>query len=307
VNPNDQFQKFVFKFDAWSSGALLAPQADIYYDDWDVGPEETAAYADLDQDGAADLVVSVSGAYGSPPDGYYLFRGPWNTDRVLHEADANGDIGEYPYIRRIITEDINGDGQADLLLSGIDTGFRYSYWLSPVGDDLDGTETRIAGAGSQKSPLHRTDHAAVDDYNDDGYADLLLTTETDFRILLGPIQSASTLTNADVVFTGPDDEVVLDSGLSAFVDRPGISSGAEPVLYWQDALYLFPPGQLGTIDLTAGKQIFENEYLNDGMYALYPGDLDGDDATDLAVQVIPQYRTGVDDGLDSYLLYGAGF
>jgi len=236
-----------------------------------VGSVERALAADLDGDGAADLVLAGGGGTRVIDRNLAV--------RQLHTAPA----------RHVASADVNGDGRADLAIT--DAATRAVHVLASTGGGFTFTATTLSGHGSVAS-------AAFADYDGDGTPDLLLAVDgADFRapanVVLrntggGAFEPAATfgqaatleLHAADVDGDGYGDVIALNAGGGHQVWLGGPQGG----LALAGELVLGPnaaSGYLGPLDGDAFPDLLLvgpdrpslGFYRNDGFGRFGPGDV----------------------------------
>jgi len=285
------------------------------------------ATTDLSGDGLPDLLIGAS-EYGSGGAAYITY-GPLSNDSDLSSADvrlegeASGDNAGYACSS---AGDINGDGQADLVIGangndsgGSSAGAAYIVYGPASADmDLSAADAKLQGESTSD---HAADAlAAGGDTDGDGLGDLLIASYGDddagtdagaVYVTLGPISGTLSLSGAEAKILGDGGtyfaafhslywagDVNADGYDDALLgSRSGNSSGS-------GSAYLF----LGPVTADSDTASADAELVgeNSSDYAgvgLAAGDLSGDGYADLLVGASGNDRNGSSSGT-FYLVHG---
>ncbi len=306
--------------------ARLLGQYDSDYAGWSV-----ALPGDLTADGQEDLLVGapLQKEGSALPGAVYLVPGPVQGDLELSETIRL--VGETSLdgagVRVVGPGDVDGDGQADLLVgaNGQDSGGSSSgsayLLLGPVTADLPLAEADAKRWGESANDMASYGLAGAGDVNADGYADLLVGAPYDDSggndagaayLLLGPIEGSESLANSPAKLLG---QISHDNAGGAVAGAGDVDGDG-----WADVLVGSPDYQAhsdsGSAALLLGP--LEGEIVLDEADALLlgeaaldyagyavagAGDLDADGLDDLLVGAPLADGMGSDAGM-IYLLYG---
>lgn len=239
----------------------------------DVCDEETRPMAmraaDLNADDKPDLAVTC--AYEANLDGrleVYLAAadGDYTLDKVYAPGDAPTDLN---------LGDINGDGAPDLIVMNEGQHERVIAIFANGGDGGFGEPVTHSRGGSQ------TSNPVLNDFNEDGAVDLVLTGSQRPMGVRNTGQSGA---------IGPFEDQVLDSGISQAESVLGDATGDGALdlvvpHFERGRVYVYPGGGEGRTELDIGKTFGA---MDDFAAVTGAGDVDADGATDLI------YTTRVD-------------
>ncbi len=143
----------------------------------------TAAAADVDGDGRADVVlVGGSGDFYSSSQlfhGLRIYRGQANGSFAAPQSQSPPSGTDYT---SVAFGDMNEDGALDVVVVGVDGGLNASLYILPgQGDGSFGTATSFAVPGGGPG----IGQIAVGDYTGDGHADLMLAGNNYSGIVVG--------------------------------------------------------------------------------------------------------------------------
>ncbi len=302
----------------------------------DLAGYAVAPAGDLDGDGVMDLLI---GAYdedssGSAAGAVYLLEGPLTGNVRLWAADAkvSGEsAGDQAGWAVAAAGDTDGDGLDDVLVgapfehaAGTYNGAAYVVRGSPAGTyGFDEADAKLVGVGAGDQAGYAVAGGA--DVDGDGYADLLVgAPEEDAGgggagaayLVLGPASGERSLSTADVVYIGEDNDDLAGSSLAFVGDldgdgAPDIAIGArldDVAASDAGAVYLLIDPRTGTVDLSDADAKLLGGAGSDqvGKTVAGIGDLDGDGVDDLAVGVPYDDTIGLDGGA-VWVLLGGGF
>ena len=160
----------------------------------------SAAFADYDGDGFADLVVSgYAQETGSYPSGYTgaLYHNNGNgtfAEPVLFNGTESGEVAWCDY---------NNDGLWDYFVSGVGANSNGWYWLSDVYENAGNGTFNLIPAQQNGMPSNKQESSiAWGDVNNDGYEDVLYMNSDPNSIFLNNYGD-QTFTKYELTYTEP--------------------------------------------------------------------------------------------------------
>ncbi|MFZ5477883.1 MAG: putative metal-binding motif-containing protein [Myxococcota bacterium] len=252
------------------------------------------AAGDLDGDGLADLVLP-SWDPGTGTGGAYLLRSPLGADLGAGDADAVlVALGAFRAARAALPGDVDGDGLADVVLADPDAS-RDSPWGGAVwvvpGDvsgtrDLDDAGVRLDGGYARQAGLALTGG----DLDGDGLAEVVVGTRGDVRVVTAPLVAGRLADASDRIGGDPSlgEAVALGDGDgdghadlllgAAFAGWDGDTN--------RGAAWLLAGPFVGdrTVDDAVATVEGAPGTWAAGFVVALPGDLDGDDRGEIALE-----------------------
>ncbi len=291
---------------------------------------------DANGDGIADLLI---GAYqnddaGNASGATYLVEGPVSGNLRLWSADAKimgQQSGDQSGWSTAFAGDTDGDGRDDLLIgapyahpNGSYTGAVYLVLGGVRGStNLDEADARRTGLNS--GDLAGFAVSSAGDVNNDGYADVIVGSPEDdvggndagaAWLILGPFSGRASLSTADAVFIGENNDDYVGSAVDGAGDMDGDGFGELIIGARLDdntysnggAAYLVRGPVAGTIDLSRvdGKMLGEAAADWAGAAVAGVGDTDGDGFNDVLVGV-PFSDDFASDAGAAWLILGGGW
>jgi len=281
------------------AGGGLSGAGTVISGDSDGSFGATLALGDLDGDGQPDVAVGMpdadtTGALGvtvTGVGGVEVYFGAFTGD--LSDSDAsvtNADETDGHLGRAIAAVDADGDGQDELVVSGLDTDLlsadvpRISLMDVTSGGEVDaGSALRTYSGGSGRASGDAL--CAGGDVDGDGTEDLLVGDPAAAQafLLLGPLGSAPTsLSSADAVLSG---ETGFGGALLLLSDVDG--DGADEVVVGASngaSLWMGGASFTGAHSATGADLSLDGDRSGDEAgAALSAGDVDGDGSPDLVV------------------------
>ena len=286
---------------------------------------------DVTGDGYDDLLVGAPG-YGGGDGAAYVVPGPIYGDAYLEDVGyrLTGSGGEAAGYSVSGAGDVDGDGQADLLVGAPEADGDYtnggavyvvygpinrSRDLSSAGDRLLGTSAN-GGAGSS---------VASGDFDGDGVSDVLVGAPAHYETgdrtgaayaVFGPVSDGLELSAADLVLVGEveDDEAGFSVACAGDMDGDGqdeILVGAPGWdASWADdlgAVYLVYGGSRGQRTLSISHWVGYGTYGAAAGYSLSgAGDHDGDGVSDVVAGLPAHDAPSSSDSGAVGVVYGVG-
>jgi len=288
-----------------------------------------AAAPDMDGDGSDELLVvspKVDGADGTYNVGEIdLFHGPIDGNRSSAEADAvllgDADDGSGAWGWRLLTADLNGDGQAELavgsILAGGDgsPGVVYIFGAGLAGAVSKDDAVRLTGSGASAGAGSAL---ASGDFDGDGVGDLAVSepyydAPGNVCVFNGPVDADRGMAEADTTLVGVqdseglgDDLAVGDMDGDGYADlaagAPGYT-GSEGSDY--GAVRVHPGGRSGLDAVPLLTVLGESGVLGDGQGGMALLDLDLDGRDDLFISSPSAYTEAAFKGQID-IIYGGG-
>ena len=320
----------------------LTVGSDEVLDDADlvlVGETSTARFGctaflagDQDGDSAADIVVGAPGT-SSERGSAWVITGPLTATTTLFNSgvEIRGETaGDLASSALVGNKDVDGDGTMDILMGApgaSSTRGRAYLVLGPVSNDTTLAAVGISLVGQASGDAAGTS-VGMGDFNDDGYADILVGAPGDDTdgaeagaayVLFGPVTQDRTLGLADAKLTGGDASAAAGAAVAGAGDlnsddvadiaigATGAQSGGAAV----GGVYLVMGGTTlsGTVVLPTG---VAGQYLGDaardeaGGTLVSLNDVNGDGWDDLVVGAQGVDGTATDVGA-AYFLWGNGY
>lgn len=278
---------------------------------------------DTNGDGYADILVGAP-YYGKPGDTEgqaYVVLGPVTGEVKLSDSDAflHGELDVYTggtafsYTGESVASagDTDGDGNDDMLVGARGLGAAYLV-LGPVSGlfELSDSDVRV----QEPSDSLGYGVSSGGDTNGDGLADILMgqprSTAASMLLFTGPVESDSTASSADAVFSGPDGfaaggaprsagDVDGDGYGDVLLDVPADNGYGER----SGAAYLYLGPFFGDVAITdaQAKLVGVTDYGYASVGIDGAGDVDGDGFADFAIGA-PE--TWYDGPGTTWLIYG---
>ena len=186
-----------FLFSGPVSGSMLVSDADATFPGTYAYEEvgTSVHLSDMNGDGLADLLVGGPGSTGSMPGGVYVMFSPITGSKSLSSSSAileGEQAGDESGIA-IMTDDVNGDGELDILVGG-----------SSAGAGREGAWHVVSGPVSGTFSLSTADAIIVGEAGSDGigYGYSVADTDADLKadLLLGAYQNDSGGTSAGAAY-----------------------------------------------------------------------------------------------------------
>ncbi|MFT5686933.1 MAG: hypothetical protein ACI8RZ_007890 [Myxococcota bacterium] len=289
---------------------------------------------DVDGDGIDDMLIAAPGDDEARIDAgsVYLLLGPTSGNLTLSDVADGVLYGEGTYDRAgeavAGPGDVTGDGGLDLIVAATRYGDNdYTYqgavYVVPADDVLAAGSTDLSKATARILGVSRYDRVGSalsgGDMDGDGIVDLLVgaysAPENDglgqVSVFLGPITGELSVSDADTLLSGVDDDDYAGFSLSVGdIDADGsadlcigapFADGDEE----ESGVVYVIRGAPGSADLSAAHAILTGGSDGDeaGTAVACDGDFNGDGHMDIFVGA-PNETTGGNESGTSYLLYG---
>jgi gliding motility-associated-like protein len=241
---------------------------------------------DLNGDGKADLVVSRG---SDPRNSIHIFRntGPGGVGSAISFATQTALFLDVNHAAtRIVIRDLNRDGKPDLIVTASTTDFFYVFVNQSSGGTLSFNSTPIKVDLDPAGSALRTYEPEVQDFNGDGFPDIIINRFQENNLYIFQNQSAGTIsfaapvvhptpaerkfnriTSADFNNDGKLDVVLTNSSL--------LSPGQESMIYLNKST-----GSAISFETDANAIKLPTEV---GAWGVDVADIDGDKDTDIVV------------------------